>query len=42
MNKKILISLSIILFFLFSMSFCLANDGLSNAANDVRNVVGRS
>lgn len=40
MNKKILISLGIILSLVFSFSICFAADGLGKAADDVRNVVG--
>lgn len=41
MNKKILVSLSVILFTIFSFTICFANtDGLGTAANDVRNFVG--
>lgn len=42
MNKKIIISLLVILCIVFSFSICFANNenGLQKAADDVRNVVG--
>ena len=42
MNKKFFVSLAIILFSVFSFSFCLATDGsgIGSAANNVRNFVG--
>lgn len=43
MNKKFFVSLAIILCAIFSFTVCFATnnmDGLGNAANDVRNVVG--
>ena len=42
MNKKLCISIAIILFTIFSFTVCFANDGngLSTATNNVRNFVG--
>lgn len=43
MSKKLLVSLVISVFAIFSFSICFANDrntGLGTAANDVRNFVG--
>lgn len=41
MNKKIYVSIAIILFTIFSFTVCFANDnGFVNAANNVRNFVG--
>lgn len=42
MYKKLFISIAIILSVIFSFGICLANDGLQNAANGVRNVVGNA
>lgn len=41
MNKKIYVSIAIILFTIFSFTVCFANDNrFVNAANNVRNFVG--
>ena len=40
MYKKLLISAIILVISIFSFSICFANNGLQDAANGVRNVVG--
>lgn len=40
MYKKLLISIAVLTIAIFSCSVCLANNGLQNAAEDVRNAVG--
>lgn len=40
MYKKLLIASSFIIMAIFSFSFCYANNGLQDAADGVRNVVG--
>lgn len=40
MYKKLLIGFSIILSIIFSFTFCFAADGVNEAVNGVRNVVG--
>ena len=40
MNKKLFISIGILLACIFSFNFCSAADGLQNIAEDVRNAVG--
>ncbi len=40
MYKKLLIASSILIITIFSCSICFANNGLQDAADDVRNVVG--
>ena len=42
MHKKLLIATSFIMMTIFSFSICHANDGLTNATNGVRNVVGNA
>lgn len=40
MYKKLLISIAVLTIAIFSCSVCLANNGLQNVAEDVRNAVG--
>ena len=40
MYRKLLISLGVLLSIIFTFTFCFANNGLQDAANGVRNVVG--
>lgn len=40
MYKKLLISIAVLIIGIFSFSICFANNGLQDAADNVRNVVG--